>query len=1199
MSKEPNFSWSLPAWLRGSRRRIEPEHSPALPVAPAAPTPGFAHADNTAVKVHALLRPMLSGERCLLVTGYQDFLSALALLIELRPGLAEEGEGTIRLVFGTNTETSSTIPGRSRPLREEARLHYLGQSGLALAHHGDLVAVRARDAIARGALQIRVYDQEAARTVFDAPPAILHAKLYVGESASALGSANFSRNGLLQNLEVMEGVRADEPSFAARREIAERVWRCGIDWSTDALEILDGLLRVVTPQHAVARVIDEMHGFGPWRIDGNRQNTERLPLSFQSELVYEAAATVYEHGFTFIEAPTGAGKTDIGKHLGATLAEMHRHVVHAPLPEIPSDDEAQARRSGSFAVVPSRVRPNWESRRPSDLAIVSLGTFSKDATASPEEMRDLERRFEHSAAVVIDECHRMSSRFLGASRRSETFEESPAIWSACLSATLLGNHGLDSLLAFHERRASLFMSPAFTAKMNAVIANERTRSAGFDDLEIGVTGQLPGIPAVGTDFGRGKDRKRGKGGGDVGGLVISAEAQRDLAAVLAPIVCRRNRACIGESGTPGDLRYPLVSQFREAPKLTKRQRAIIAEIVEQVGRISGGRILSSAELSRLGTAHRSAHDIERITIRNLLALLRASPQFATWSWHHAWGKGKPAGGDPDLLHADDGRSFAQRLRDAEARVSRRRPGQLLLPGIVPTATPICDRIETLLGDKELLAIENGRIARMVEILDRHAQVIFLSERRGVLQFYAERLQQAVGSRAKVMAVLSGSAHHGLHQDLFGNAHPSFTRLDRGDRAQEHFAIDGIRRTDGTQALFLTYEMAEGVNLQQAQALCLIDVTSNIRNMVQGLGRIDRIDSPHCRIAYYTFELPGVTLRSDAKAAGRMRTNMIGAGAIVGHEGGAGSGGASGEDVVAGDGIGVEEYLDRPAGELTDEIIAFKHAPRVLRREHLFDAFEILHQGVPADVVRDVRAARPAGVWGAELCLLRAADAPFTAVLLAGRAPRLGAPDIYLPPRLVVIAGDEVVSGQVECANMLLDAYEATRAAGLDARSSPMSTQLAVLEEVQAKIATLRHWDIRPDRTVSLLASLAAFLAASEEGREEDDLDRMHATAPDLGAGLFGDLTLPTLEYLADQWLGAIGAPWILAKRRIREVMRAQGETPDYLGIEAVMSVFRAGDPKRIEAVRSRMHQALARARAEAEGKDIGLADRVAVVFRAT
>ena len=587
---------------------------------------------------------------------------------------------------------------------------------------------------------------------------------------------------------------------------------------------------MVTPQQAAARVIDEMCGFPPWRIDGDHRNTARPPLPFQSELVYEAAATVYEHGFTFIEAPTGAGKTDIGKHLGATLAEMHRHVVHAPPPE-PGDHvgEQNVRRSGSFAVVPSRVQPNWESRRPADLAIVPLSTFSKKAATNSDEMRDLERRFEQSAAVVIDECHRMSSRFLGASRRSETFEESPAIWSACLSATLLGNHGLDSLLAFHERRASLFMSPVFTGKMNAVIHNERGRSAAFDDLEIGVTGQLPGIPA-GSDPWR-KDRKTGGQNGNSDGLVISPQAQADLANVLAPIVCRRNRACIGESGTPGDHRYPLVSAFRETPKLRKRQREIIAEIVEQVGRISGGRILSSAELSRLGTAHRSAHDIERITIRNLLALLRASPQFAHWSWHHPWGKGKANEGDPDALHADDGRSFSQRLREAEARVSSRRSQtagaagitheQMLLPGIVPAAppaTPICDRIEALLGDRDLLAIEDGRVARMVEILDRHHQVIFLSERRGVLQYYAERLQRAVGSRAKVMAVLSGGAHHGLQRDLFGTADPSFTRLERGERAQDHFAIDGSRRSDRAQALFLTYEMAEGSPPADAGAL---------------------------------------------------------------------------------------------------------------------------------------------------------------------------------------------------------------------------------------------------------------------------------------------------------------------------------------------------------------------------------------------
>jgi len=188
-----------------------------------------------------------------------------------------------------------------------------------------------------------------------------------------------------------------------------------------------------------------------------------------------------------------------------------------------------------------------------------------------------------------------------------------------------------------------------------------------------------------------------------------------------------------------------------------------------------------------------------------------------------------------------------RRNRAEARTSRRRPGQLLLPGTVPTASPTCDRVEKLLGDKELLKIEDSPIARMVEILDRHGQVNVLSESRGVLQFHADRLQQAVGTRARVMTVLSGGADHRLQRDLFDADHLSFTKLERGEHAQDRFAIAGKRRSSGSLALFLTYEIAAGVNLQQAQALVLIDVTSNIRNMIQGLGRIDPIDSPHSAI----------------------------------------------------------------------------------------------------------------------------------------------------------------------------------------------------------------------------------------------------------------------------------------------------------------------------------------------------------------
>ena len=82
-----------------------------------------------------------------------------------------------------------------------------------------------------------------------------------------------------------------------------------------------------------------------------------------------------------------------------------------------------------------------------------------------------------------------------------------------------------------------------------------------------------------------------------------------------------------------------------------------------------------------------------------------------------------------------------------------------------------------------------------------------------------------------------------------------------------------------------------------------------------------------------------------------------------------------------------------------------------------------------------------------------------------------------------------------------------------------------------------------------------------------------------------------------RWHDLLDLPWI-AKRQIRDVMRAGGDTPDYLGIDAAMSVFRAGDPEEVAAARVGMQETLALAQEASDGRDVGLADRVAVIFRA-
>ena len=95
---------------------------------------------------------------------------------------------------------------------------------------------------------------------------------------------------------------------------------------------------------------------------------------------------------------------------------------------------------------------------------------------------------------------------------------------------------------------------------------------------------------------------------------------------------------------------------------------------------------------------------------------------------------------------------------------------------------------------------------------------------------------------------------------------------------------------------------------------------------------------------------------------------------------------------------------------------------------------------------------------------------------------------------------------------------------------------ATLGRLAATLSHLTHWDVRPARTVSLLASLSGFL---NEGSSLDE-----------GQGLFGEFTLPALEKLAEAWANELDAFWIEAKEAVSQRSASGGEIPDYIGMDA-------------------------------------------------
>ena len=270
--------------------------------------------------------------------------------------------------FGLCSER--TLTPQQRSVRDgacpgPAKLHWLGSRGLSLEHARDLKAVLAPESVKSRATDLRIFDAEATLVETGRSlPARLHAKMVVGPEATATGSANFSLAGLRYNIEYIDLLEPGMEGDEAREESAELFWRCGADWQSEAVEILERLLRFVTPQDAVCRSHLEMLGFEPWKVPTGDQATGRSALLFQEELVYGAAATVREHGVAFVEAPVGAGKTDIGRHLATILAKLYRETV----PKTPSGDRA-------FAFVPSAVRDNWGGSDASNFPGITVKSF--------------------------------------------------------------------------------------------------------------------------------------------------------------------------------------------------------------------------------------------------------------------------------------------------------------------------------------------------------------------------------------------------------------------------------------------------------------------------------------------------------------------------------------------------------------------------------------------------------------------------------------------------------------------------------------------------------------------------------------------------------------------------------------------------------------------------------------------------------
>lgn len=150
--------FALPDWLRSKPKRIdEPEHASLRDdVNVVAPKVGT-NIDRPVIKLY---RPHIVSGDCLIVTGYQDFLSSLATLMKKVPELKEtEGDSMvrIRISFGIDTANAQRL-AKPKPVKEEMKLYWVERSGIQVEDDDDLLAVLAKHAILAGKIELPVFD---------------------------------------------------------------------------------------------------------------------------------------------------------------------------------------------------------------------------------------------------------------------------------------------------------------------------------------------------------------------------------------------------------------------------------------------------------------------------------------------------------------------------------------------------------------------------------------------------------------------------------------------------------------------------------------------------------------------------------------------------------------------------------------------------------------------------------------------------------------------------------------------------------------------------------------------------------------------------------------------------------------------------------------------------------------------------------
>ena len=750
-----------------------------------------------------VLNDLTNSSSPLIVTGF----TSLDYVIDFLADLPTDRPQTLRLLIGSEPTLSrrSQYSISKKTLPQEV-IDYWLNAGISLRLCYKIVLVM--DMLKEGRLQSRYVADDQRK---------LHSKIYVGDEAVTLGSSNFSFTGMRKQLEANARFhRQKEPKrYREAQQLAENYWSLGDNYHGHLLDLLEQLLKVASWQEALGRACGELLE-GDWAqkyIRTHLTGGGRELWPSQKVGIAQALWMVEYVGSVLVADATGSGKTRMGAYLLRAVMDRiwstgrtRKDITALVCP--PGAVEESWKREAGFCGLP--------------LVALSHGVLSHQRSDRHEDVLLSIRR---AQSLAIDEAH----NFLNPkSSRTRGLHGNMADVVVMFTATPI-NRGVRDLLMIVDL-------------------------LGADNLEDSALALF--------------DRLAKRLGAQGGKFVTTHEERLEMQKEVQRFTLRRTKVMLNAmvdqqpDAYRDDLgkkcRYPEHRSRTYETEETENDKRIAAKIRELAGQIRGlANLRSGLELpeSLRGVVDENVYIRGRLqgakglALYHLMSRLRSSRAALI---EHLLGTETAARqfGITEFIKPEETGNVLERLRQSAGKVH---------------PTSLKEKLPTWLTDRE----EHRRAVE--EEVKIYSDILLLAEQMSDSRerSKAQRLQKLLENHPLVIAFDSCLITLEVIKQLIEQELPG-SEVIVATGAKEHqkkkvnklFALGSDAR--GVVAL-CSDAMSEGLNLQQASAVLLLDMPSVIRIAEQRVGRVDRMNSPHKQIeVWWPLDSEPFSLKADRK-----------------------------------------------------------------------------------------------------------------------------------------------------------------------------------------------------------------------------------------------------------------------------------------------------------------------------------------------